>query len=111
MADASDRERERIERLEAAALLKDERIAELVREVDGLNKAMENRAPIEQAKGVIMSALRCSPEAAFAVLVALSSSENRKLRDIAKDLSSDQDLTGRDEARDPEEAAAGSDDG
>jgi len=55
MADASDRERERIERLEAAALLKDERIAELVREVDGLNRAMENRAPIEQAKGVIMT--------------------------------------------------------
>lgn len=52
MADGSDRER--IERLEAAAPLKDERIAELVREVDGLSTAMENRAPIEQAKGVII---------------------------------------------------------
>jgi AmiR/NasT family two-component response regulator len=92
MVEPSDREQ--IDQLKAAALLKDERIAELVREVDGLHEAMESRAPIEQAKGIIMSALRCSPDAAFAVLVALSQNENQKIREIAKVLASDQDLPG-----------------
>lgn len=89
MAEQSDHDR--IDALEAAALLKDARIADLLREVDGLHKAMEHRAAIEQAKGVLMTTLRCGPDAAFAALVARSQHENRKLRDIAHEIASAQD--------------------
>lgn len=51
-----------------------------------LQSAMESRATIEQAKGIIMATSRCSPEEAFEVLVRASQRENRKLRDIAGDL-------------------------
>jgi AmiR/NasT family two-component response regulator len=40
---------------------------------------LEHRAVIEQAEGGIMSSMGCGPEAAFAVLVLQSQSENRKL--------------------------------
>ncbi len=66
--------------------LRDERIAGLIAEVDGLMLAMEHRATIEQAKGIVMAAADCTPEAAFAVLVQQSQFENRKLRDIALEL-------------------------
>jgi hypothetical protein len=72
--------------LEAAALVTDERIAALIAEIDGLHKAMEHRAVIEQAKGVIMRSTGCGPEAAFAALVAQSQHENRKVREIATEL-------------------------
>jgi hypothetical protein len=72
--------------LEADALLRDERVAELVNEVDGLTRAREHAAVIEQAKGVIMGSMGCGPDAAFAVLIAQSQSQNRKLRDIASQL-------------------------
>jgi AmiR/NasT family two-component response regulator len=74
---------ERVAALEADALLRDARIAELVQEVEGLRAAMEHRSVIEQAKGVLMHSMRCSPDAAFAVLVAASQRENVKLRDVA----------------------------
>lgn len=48
-----------------------------------LQRAMESRATIEQAKGIIMAANRCSPEAAFDVLRRASQNQNRKLREIA----------------------------
>lgn len=51
-----------------------------------LRQAMESRAVIEQAKGIIMGERRCSAEEAFAVLTAVSQSANRKLRDIASGL-------------------------
>jgi hypothetical protein len=72
--------------LEADALLRDERIAELVNEVDGLTRAREHAAVIEQAKGVIMSTVGCGPDAAFALLVVQSQNENRKLWDVATEL-------------------------
>jgi GAF domain-containing protein len=53
---------------------------------DQLRKAMESRAVIEQAKGVIMGQSRCSAEEAFDVLVRASQRENRKLRDIALEI-------------------------
>ena len=83
--------KERAESLEAAGVLKDARIAELVHEIDGLHTAMEHRADIEQAKGVIMSVMGCGPEAAFAVLVAQSQNQNRKVRDIAAEIVGAQD--------------------
>ena len=75
---------ERIESLEAAALLKDERIADLLHEVEGLQAAREHAAVINQAKGVVMSTMHCSADAAFAVLVAASQRENVKLFTIAE---------------------------
>ncbi len=48
-----------------------------------LQKAMENRAVIEQAKGIIMGDRRCTPEEAFAILTKVSQDANRKLRDVA----------------------------
>jgi GAF domain-containing protein len=48
-----------------------------------LNRAMESRAVIEQAKGIIMSERRCGAGEAFAILVKLSQDGNRKLREVA----------------------------
>ena len=66
--------------------LRDAEIRALVAEIDGLHAAMESRAIIEQAKGVIMGGLHCSADAAFAVLVAQSQAQNRKLREVAEEL-------------------------
>jgi GAF domain-containing protein len=51
-----------------------------------LSRAMESRAVIEQAKGIIMATTRCSPDAAFDLLRQQSQSENRKLREIAEEI-------------------------
>lgn len=45
--------------------------------------AMESRAVIEQAKGLIMGERRCTPDEAFAILAKVSQESNRKLRDVA----------------------------
>jgi AmiR/NasT family two-component response regulator len=79
--DPSDQEK--IDILTAEALAADEEIARLAAEVDDVHKAMEHRADIEQAKGVIMHSMGCSAHAAFAVLVAASQRENVRLRDVA----------------------------
>ena len=48
-----------------------------------MQAAMENRAVIEQAKGIIMGDRRCSADDAFQILTKLSQDTNRKLRDVA----------------------------
>jgi GAF domain-containing protein len=48
-----------------------------------MQAAMENRAVIEQAKGILMAERQCSPDEAFAILSKLSQDTNRKLRDVA----------------------------
>ncbi|MEH0829207.1 MULTISPECIES: GAF and ANTAR domain-containing protein [unclassified Micromonospora] len=48
-----------------------------------MRAAMESRAVIEQAKGIIMGERRCSAEEAFAILVKVSQDTNRKVRDVA----------------------------
>jgi hypothetical protein len=55
-------------------------------EVEGLQHALATRDLIGQAKGVIMAALQCSPDEAFALLVKQSQAENRKLVHIAADI-------------------------
>jgi len=55
-------------------------------ESTNLSAAMQSRAVIEQAKGVIMATSHCSAEQAFDVLRVQSQHENRKLRDIAAEL-------------------------
>ena len=51
-----------------------------------LATAMQSRAVIEQAKGILMGAQRCSADEAFQILVRASQRENRKLREIAEDI-------------------------
>ena len=51
-----------------------------------LAAAMQSRAVIEQAKGILMGAQRCSADEAFQILVRASQRENRKLREIAEDI-------------------------
>ena len=51
-----------------------------------LQAAMESRALIEQAKGVLMGQRRCPAEEAFDVLVTLSQQSNRTLREVAQAL-------------------------
>jgi GAF domain-containing protein len=48
-----------------------------------MQEAMQSRAVIEQAKGIVMATHKCSADAAFAVLARMSQTSNRKLRDIA----------------------------
>jgi GAF domain-containing protein len=54
-----------------------------------LQRALDSRAVIDQAKGILMRDHRISPDAAFDLLVERSSSANRKLRDIAQDIVDD----------------------
>jgi GAF domain-containing protein len=51
-----------------------------------LQQAMESRAVIEQAKGILMAVQRCSADAAFNILVRASQNQNRKLRAIATEI-------------------------
>jgi len=48
-----------------------------------MQAAMQSRAVIEQAKGIIMGSRRCTADQAFAILTKLSQDSNRKLRDVA----------------------------
>jgi GAF domain-containing protein len=50
----------------------------------GLSEAMQYRAVIEQAKGILMGAQRIDEDAAFDLLVRASQRENVKLRDVAQ---------------------------
>ena len=51
-----------------------------------LNQALESRATIEQAKGILMALEGIGPDAAFGILRSVSQRENRKLREVASDL-------------------------
>lgn len=48
-----------------------------------MQAAMQHRAVIEQAKGIIIGDRRCGPDEAFAILARLSQDTNRKIRDVA----------------------------
>jgi hypothetical protein len=58
-------------------------------ELDGLHIAMQTRATIEQAKGVVMALHGCSPDEAFARLARLSQVLQSKLHDVAASIVSD----------------------
>ena len=51
-----------------------------------LQRALDSRAVIDQAKGILMSRHGMSAEAAFDLLSRQSQVTNRKVRDIASDL-------------------------
>jgi GAF domain-containing protein len=57
--------------------------AELARH---LQAAMNSRAVIEQAKGIVIAERRCTPDEAFEFLIKVSQDTNRKLRDVAASL-------------------------
>jgi GAF domain-containing protein len=51
-----------------------------------LQQALRSRAVIDQAKGIIMAQLRCSPDDAFRHLTSMSQGQNRKVRDVAAEI-------------------------
>ncbi|MGY1702934.1 GAF and ANTAR domain-containing protein [Geodermatophilus sp. SYSU D00697] len=51
-----------------------------------LEAALRSRDRIGQAKGILMERYKLTPERAFAVLASISSATNRKLRDIADEI-------------------------
>jgi GAF domain-containing protein len=48
-----------------------------------MQAAMDSRAVIEQAKGIIMGDRHCTADEAFRILMKISQDSNRKLRDVA----------------------------
>jgi hypothetical protein len=59
------------------------------RELDGLHTAMQTRATIEQAKGVLMGLHGCTADQAFERLAQLSQAAQRKLHDVAASIVAD----------------------
>lgn len=57
---------------------------ELERESSELEAALESRATIDQAKGIVMAERGCSAQEAFDHLVELSSTQHVKLREVAR---------------------------
>jgi ANTAR domain/PAS fold len=60
-----------------------DRVKELELEVAQLRTAMAGRAPIEQAKGILMLLTGCGEQAAFELLTHISSHTHRKVREVA----------------------------
>ncbi len=58
-----------------------------------LREALVSRAPIEQAKGILMGLHRCTADDAFRILRRMSNDTNRKLHDVAADLIRDTQRT------------------
>jgi hypothetical protein len=57
---------------------------EAVRTGDNLRVALESRAVIEQAKGILMERLKVTADGAFEALARISNDTNTKLRDVAQ---------------------------
>ena len=55
-----------------------------VRTSDNLRLALESRAVIEQAKGILMERLKVTADGAFETLARISNDTNTKLRDVAQ---------------------------
>lgn len=68
----------------AGAIRSARRYMEAAEVIGQLQRALESRAVIDQAKGVIMAARGIDAEAAFAVLVEQSQRQNVKVREIAE---------------------------
>ena len=51
-----------------------------------LLEALSTRTVVGQATGIIMERYKLHPDAAFAVLLRISSERNRKVREIAEEL-------------------------
>jgi GAF domain-containing protein len=62
--------------------------------LDQLTSAVETRDLIGQAKGILMERYRISADQAFRLLTRVSQQRNRKLRDLAAELTDTRQLTG-----------------
>ncbi|NKQ53589.1 ANTAR domain-containing protein [Amycolatopsis sp. K13G38] len=56
---------------------------DLREEAENLQRALQSRAAIEQAKGILMARHHCGPDEAFMRLRELSQTSNVKIRDLA----------------------------
>jgi GAF domain-containing protein len=81
-----DAEKTRVANLFAAQCAITAQYWAVAHEATTLADAMQSRAVIEQAKGVIMATTRCPADDAFDLLRDQSMQENRKLRDIAAEI-------------------------
>lgn len=72
--------------LAAVAISNMHSLGTTVRTVDDLHVAMESRAVIEQAKGILMGRHGLSGDESFALLSQQSQHHNRKVRDLAAEL-------------------------
>jgi hypothetical protein len=63
-----------------------QRVRALEAEVAQLRCAMESRATIEQAKGILMLLTSCSEQVAFDLLAHISSHTHRKVREVAQSI-------------------------
>jgi len=80
---------------QAAILLSNMQTHERAQQLsDALKDALASRDVIGQAKGILMSQDGIDADAAFALLAAASQRENRKLRDVAQDLTRSVDRRG-----------------
>ena len=70
----------------AAVAIANARLYQAATLAEDMRRAMETRAVIEQAKGILVAQQHCTPEQAFEILTRLSQSTHRKLRDCAADL-------------------------
>ncbi|NKE60409.1 GAF and ANTAR domain-containing protein [Lentzea sp. PSKA42] len=70
----------------SAAITSAHRAQRFREHIGHLEQALLSRAVIEQAKGVLMAVHTCTADEAFSMLVERSQRENRKLRDVAKNL-------------------------
>jgi GAF domain-containing protein len=70
----------------AVALANTHVYAASVRLATQLGEALQSRAVIDQAKGIVMAHKHCDEDRAFEVLRAVSQARNRKLRDVAHDV-------------------------
>jgi len=70
----------------AAVAIANARLYQAATLAEDMRRAMETRAVIEQAKGILVAQQHCTPEQAFEMLTRLSQTTHRKLRDCAVDL-------------------------
>jgi transcriptional regulator with GAF, ATPase, and Fis domain len=61
---------------------------------ENLQLALESRAVIDQAKGVLVERYKLTPDQAFQLLAHVSMTSNRKVRDVAEQLVATGDLPG-----------------
>ena len=85
----SDEHRESLAQLAAyaaVALSNLDALQDAREQAENLRAAMESRAAIEQAKGILVERFKVTPDQAFRLLTAVSMNTNRKVRDLAEHL-------------------------
>jgi hypothetical protein len=85
-APIGEAERAAFAALAAATLHGADRHRAATAEVAQLKEALQSRATIDQAKGILMAREGVDPDTAFEMLRFRSQHENRKLRDLATEL-------------------------